>query len=271
VAFERLIDPERPVELEIGDFGTLDEVEAEVAELALDAATPLVLGVRLKSPPPFTVLEAVRAILQALEGTTREVVLVFATEAALVAGERMLPGGARPPRCAHIGRFAVWVKTGDIAVARADAVVNASSTTLHLGGGVSGAIRSAAARPDALQAAMVQHAPLEPGGVATTASFGLPHASTILHAATANGGAEAVRRALQRILELADTLNIRTLALPALGTGTGGLSRGACVALVDEALRTASEVRPAGALHTVELVLHDGPTADLFAAALGAA
>jgi O-acetyl-ADP-ribose deacetylase (regulator of RNase III) len=112
--------------------------------------------------------------------------------------------------------------TGDISEIQADAVVNASNVRLKLGAGVSGVFAKKAG--PRLQRAMDQAMPgnFQPGDVVMTHSF-LPHSPLMLHAACADGEPETVHRALQNILRLCELHQIHTVAIPALGTGTGGL------------------------------------------------
>lgn len=97
-----------------------------------------------------------------------------------------------------------------------------------------------------------------------TASHGLGATGIILHAATASGDERVVRRAYGEALELAASMRVANLAIPALGCGTGGLAVERSAELLREALRVGSA--PA---HVI-CVLYDGPTADVFARVLDA-
>ena len=83
---------------------------------------------------------------------------------------------------------------------------------------------------------MSAKAPISPGAVVATDVFGLPMTKMILHAATASGSAAVVRTALQNILGACSSHNIQSLALPALGCGTGGLPYPACARITREEL-----------------------------------
>jgi O-acetyl-ADP-ribose deacetylase (regulator of RNase III) len=113
---------------------------------------------------------------------------------------------------------------GNIALHRADVIVNPSNTVLQLGTGVSGAIRRAAA-PE-LQEEMYRYAPIGWGTVAVTEPFGLP-CSYLFHAAVIDrnrtAGPGVIRACLANMFLRAEELGIQSIALPALGTGSGGI------------------------------------------------
>jgi O-acetyl-ADP-ribose deacetylase (regulator of RNase III) len=254
-------------DLHVLDLESLDELEEELEGFI---ATPrrVTLDLRPMGRVAFTVPEAMRVIVQVLADRPGAVRCLFGSTKAVASAERFLPGGARAPRTVQVGRFDVRVVVGDITRVRAHAIVNASNVRLVLGAGVSGAIRQVAERPDALQAAMLALAPIQPGQVVSTPSFGLPMTNTILHAATASGGVDAIESAFREVLRQADALGLTSLAVPALGTGTGGLPAARCAELFAEAL--AGRQGRQGSLRRIDVVLFDGAMADTFAEALGA-
>ena len=73
------------------------------------------------------------------------------------------------------------ITRNDITKMRVDAIVNAANTALQIGGGVCGAIFSAAGT-EKLQAACNQLAPIKTGEAVITPGFDLP-AKYIIHAA----------------------------------------------------------------------------------------
>jgi len=121
---------------------------------------------------------------------------------------------------------------GNIAEHHADVLVNASNTVLQLGTGVSGAIRRAAA-PE-LQEEMHRYAPIPWGSVAITEPYGLP-CSYLFHAAVIDRnhvtGPAVLRACLANVFLRADELGVKSIALPALGTGAGGLDVRDCGAI----------------------------------------
>lgn len=104
------------------------------------------------------------------------------------------------------------------------ALVNAASTDLWMGAGVAGAIKRAGGRE--IEEEAVARGPIPLGeAVATTA--GKLHCKYVIHAAGMEPGrratAEAVRDATRNSLLRAEELGLSSIALPAIGTGIGGL------------------------------------------------
>jgi O-acetyl-ADP-ribose deacetylase (regulator of RNase III) len=117
----------------------------------------------------------------------------------------------------------VVIRMGNIVFANTNAIVKASNTLLKLGAGVSGAIATAT-RPGLQEemCAMAQKRNLAEGDAVITGSFGLP-CLYIIHAATARGSANAVQTALRNVFRICNEENLSSVAIPALGTGTGAL------------------------------------------------
>ncbi|RLB69050.1 MAG: hypothetical protein DRH04_05865 [Deltaproteobacteria bacterium] len=146
--------------------------------------------------------------------------------------DSMLAKGQLPADFLLFGRT-VHLASGDITAFRCDAIVNASNTRLALGSGVSGAIRKKV--HPSLQVemqAIAARSRLVAGDVVLTGSYGLTNCRLILHAATAEGSAETVRRSVRKCLELCREKKIDSIAFPALGAGTGGLEISTCAAAI---------------------------------------
>jgi O-acetyl-ADP-ribose deacetylase len=216
---------------------TLDLADAEAIVDLTDAATAayargareLVFDLRTPGHPAVPILQAIEAVADALDALGPTVVrcLVASERVAAHVRERLRATEQRSSRWRG-GGVMVQLRTGDIIAIAADAVVNASNTQLRLGAGVSAALRRACG--PALQAEMSALAPIEPGGLAVTSAHELMTASRILHVATASGEADVIRRALANVLVYARDHALGTVGIPALGMGTGGLSREACCA-----------------------------------------
>ncbi|GAB3554934.1 O-acetyl-ADP-ribose deacetylase [Arthrobacter tumbae] len=124
----------------------------------------------------------------------------------------------------------VQIVQGDITTQQVDAVVNAANSSLLGGGGVDGAIH-AAAGPELLEACRALRAGSLPDGLpvgqaVATPGFGLP-ARWIIHTVGPNRHAGQSDPALlescfRRSLEVADELNARSVALPAISAGIFG-------------------------------------------------
>lgn len=123
----------------------------------------------------------------------------------------------------------ITVMQGDIAKVRAEAIVNAANNELWMGSGVAGAIKRAGG--NSIEQEAVRQGPIGVGEAVVTGAGNLPSLH-IIHAAAMSPGrpatAESVRAATMSSLQLAAERDIESLALPALGTGVGGLSLRDC-------------------------------------------
>ena len=117
----------------------------------------------------------------------------------------------------------IEVVEGDITALEVDAIANAANDRLWMGAGVAGAIKRAGGEEIERQA--VALGPIALGDAVATEAGRLP-AKHVIHAAVmgqdlATNG-EIVAAATRRSLEVADELGLKSLALPAFGTGVGG-------------------------------------------------
>lgn len=130
----------------------------------------------------------------------------------------------------------------DITQMKVDAVVNAANTQLKMGGGVCGAIFSAAGEEE-LQAACDLLSPIPTGGAVMTPGFGM-NASYIIHAAgpvwdvsRPELSEQLLRAAYANALRLAAERDLKSIAFPLISSGIYGYPK-------DEALRVATaEIR----------------------------
>lgn len=121
-----------------------------------------------------------------------------------------------------INQTALIVQYGDITKCAADAIVSSDDNYLSMGGGVSYAISQAAG--NIIRSEAKKQLPLKLGDVAVTSAGRLDaryvfHAITIDYDNSTYANDEIVSRATRRCLEIADSLRVKTIALPALGTG----------------------------------------------------
>jgi O-acetyl-ADP-ribose deacetylase (regulator of RNase III) len=173
-------------------------------------------------------------------------------------------------KVARCGGTDVWVWQGDITAAGTEAIVNAANNEGWLGSGVAGAIRRAAG--DQVEAEAVAQAPWPVGDAVRTGPgrLGDQGVKAILHAAAMAPGrpasAAAVGTATAAALRLAAAEDLASVALPALGTGVGG------VALEDAAAAMGAAVRDHAAeptsVATVVFALYDRAAVDRFGGAL---
>jgi O-acetyl-ADP-ribose deacetylase len=174
---------------------------------------------------------------------------------------------------ARRGATEVFVWQGDITAADAEAIVNAANNEGWLGSGVAGAIRRAAG--DEVEAEAVAQAPWPVGDAARTGPgrLGRRGVKAILHAAAMAPGrpasAAAVGSATAAALRLAAAEGLTSVAVPALGTGVGG------VRLEDAAAAMAAAVRDHAAgptpVRQVVFALYDAAATERFGAALARA
>ncbi len=117
------------------------------------------------------------------------------------------------------------VTYGDITKLVTDALVSSDDNYLTMGGGVSMALLKAGGEEVRREA--LKHVPLKIGDVAVTSAGKLP-AKFIFHAVTIDydnmiyPSEESIYAATLKCMQLADTLNVRLISFPALGTGVGG-------------------------------------------------
>jgi len=115
---------------------------------------------------------------------------------------------------------------GDITVEATDAIVNAANRQLKGGGGVDGAIHRAAGAA-ALHAACAALGGCEPGDAKATPGFSLT-ARWIIHtvgpvwSGGSRGEPGVLASCYRRSLEVADALEARSVAFPAISTGVYG-------------------------------------------------
>ena len=145
-----------------------------------------------------------------------------------------------------MARVQAW--RGDICELEVDAIVNPASVTLWMSSGVGAAIKKRGG--DSIEIAAVRMSPIALGETVVTAGGRLP-ARHVLHAATLDRGhhtnAVAVAAAATSAVVKAGELGVRSIAIPALGAGAGGLdpetSAAATVTAVRDALPRSPSIR----------------------------
>jgi O-acetyl-ADP-ribose deacetylase (regulator of RNase III) len=116
------------------------------------------------------------------------------------------------------------VVEGDIAALAVDAIANAANDHLWMGSGVAGAIKRAGG--EEIEREARAKGPIEVGDAVATGAGRLA-ARWVIHGAVMGQNlrtdGELVARTTRRVLEVADELGASSVALPAFGTGVGGL------------------------------------------------
>ena len=125
----------------------------------------------------------------------------------------------------------VEVVDGDITQLDVDAIANAANDHLWMGAGVAGAIKRAGG--DEIEREAVAKGPI-PVGSAVATSGGQLAARHVIHGAVMGQdlrtSTELIAQTTRSCLEVADELGARSVALPAFGTGVGGIPVADCAA-----------------------------------------
>ena len=152
---------------------------------------------------------------------------------------------------------------GDLVEQQVDAIVNAANNELVLGGGVAGAIRRNGG--PAIQSECDAHGPINVGEAAITGAGDL-RARHVIHAASmALGGrttADSLRSSMDHVFRLARANGVRSIAIPAVGTGIAGFPMDECARVMAVSLRDA--LGAGWAPEEVRFVLFGGPAKETF-------
>ena len=154
----------------------------------------------------------------------------------------------------------VVFELGDIARASADVIVNSAYSSMTMDGGVGRALVDAGGQAIADEA--LAHGEQALGScVATTA--GALDAQEILHAVSAWNEVSCVARATHRALVMAESKAYARIAMPAIGTGQGGVAIEACAQAIASVLELHLQLG-GSRLEELRLVLHEQETLDAF-------
>ena len=121
--------------------------------------------------------------------------------------------------------MSIVVKRGDLTQISCDAIVNPANSFGYMGGGVAGAIKRIGGVE--IENEAIAKAPIHVGTAVETTAGGLP-CKYVIHAPTMEQpamriGVENVRDATRAALELGVELNLKSIAIPGMGTGVGGV------------------------------------------------
>ena len=134
----------------------------------------------------------------------------------------------------------ILIIAGDLVEQEVDAIVNAANNDLVLGGGVAGAIRSRGG--PTIQRECDEHGPVNVGDAALTGAGELA-ARHVIHAASMRlGGStteESLRSSMDNSFRLARENGVKTIAVPAVGTGIAGFPMEDCAIVMARSLRGA--------------------------------
>lgn len=162
---------------------------------------------------------------------------------------------------------------GDLTQEQVDAIVNAANEMLAHGGGIAAAIvrRGGTVIQEESRRWVREHGPVSHAEPAYTTAGSLP-ARYVIHAVGPVWGSgdedKKLAAAIRGSLNLADRLELRSIALPAISTGIFGypvhLAAGVFLSTIDD---YAQRRQPAQTLRQIRLILYDQPTLDAFLAA----
>jgi O-acetyl-ADP-ribose deacetylase len=157
------------------------------------------------------------------------------------------------------------VVEGNIAELEVDAIANAANNQLWMGAGVAGAIKGAGG--EEIEREAVAKGPIEIGDAVATGAGAL-RADHVIHGAVMGQDlrtdADKIARTTRRVLEVADEVGARSLALPAFGTGVGGFPLEEAAAIMVGAVRA---YEPAG-IERVVFAVYGDEAEEAFRAAL---
>ena len=133
--------------------------------------------------------------------------------------------------------FEIEVVRGDITKADVVAIVNAANNELWMGAGVAGAIKRAGG--DVIESEAVAKGPIMPGEAVYTGAGRLPF-KIVIHAAVMGQDLRTsdkpIRQATIASLNIAEKLEMESIAFPAFGTGVGGFPMMACANIMTKAV-----------------------------------
>jgi O-acetyl-ADP-ribose deacetylase (regulator of RNase III) len=157
----------------------------------------------------------------------------------------------------------------DVATLQCEVYVVAANNELWMGSGVAGALKRAAG--DEVEREAQAQGPIQVGGAVLTSAGRMPPPARALAHAAAMGftdrtqiyaSSESVAAATRRTLELCEAGDFHSVALPALGTGVGGLGDEECAIAMVGAV--AGHLAVASRIERVRFVVTTAQRATLF-------
>ena len=135
----------------------------------------------------------------------------------------------------------IVIVSGDLVEQHVDAIVNAANNDLVLGAGVAGAIRTRGGAT--IQQECDAHGPIKVGEAAITGAGDLP-ARYVIHAASMGlvgvvATSHSLRSSMDHAFRLAREHDVRTIAIPAVGTGIARFPMDECAIIMAASLRDA--------------------------------
>lgn len=163
----------------------------------------------------------------------------------------------------------IHIVQGDITIEEVDAIVNAANSQLKHGGGVAGALvrRGGPVIQSESNAWVREHGPVIHESPAYTSGGNLP-ARYIIHAVGPVWGVgeeeEKLHDAIWGSLNLADDLQIHSIAFPAISTGIFGFPKSLAAQIIFSTILEYFEKHPRSGIEIIRLTLYDQETVDVF-------
>lgn len=160
----------------------------------------------------------------------------------------------------QVGPVRVRCSLGDIADAAADGIVSSANDAMAMKTGVG---RALVARGGAAIEEEAQREGARALGEVITTTGGRLACRVVLHAVSAWREASCIARTSQRVLLRAEELGLRTLAIPALGTGLARVPTEACAHAMASALKW-HLLLGGSRLREIRFVLYDQASLEVF-------
>jgi O-acetyl-ADP-ribose deacetylase len=160
----------------------------------------------------------------------------------------------------HSSSFVVTLCQEDLATVLADAVVCPTNTFLQMNGEVASVLNLKAGNKGQLEVDAVEQGPIRIGDAVVTRGFDLP-ARWVIHSPTVempvdHASRHSVSQAIRAALSCAGRHNFRKIGVPAMGTGTGGISfRDSAQTILRDAFDPIS--RPDSTIQEISIVAFD--------------
>ena len=158
---------------------------------------------------------------------------------------------------------------GDITAEKVDAIVNAANSRLAHGGGVAAAIsrRGGSAIQSESNVWVREHGPVSHDKPAYTSGGNMP-CKYVIHAVGPVWGAgdepHKLAAAIRGSLEVADQLKLASIAFPAISTGIFGFPKDLAASIFMETILDYFHNKPASSLKTIEIILYDSASLEVF-------
>ena len=163
--------------------------------------------------------------------------------------------------------YQIEIVQRNITTTDTEAIVNAANNHFWMGSGVAGAIKLAGG--DTIEQQAVAKGPVMPGDAIFTGAGQLRY-KYVIHAAVMGQDLRTsdklIRQATVSSLNIAEKLGLKSIAVPAFGTGVGGFPMKACANLMTAVVRGYRE--RAKSLERVQFCLFDEYGVKLFQDAL---